>query len=874
MPNAECPTLNMQSLEALLMAIPYARFTIVSLTESAGATTNVAYVFRDRIDDPRLPGGAIDYTHLAGDVDYCDVWLPDAHLAGHFDSASLARAIDSVELRKLIKPLDKRERLPQAGFSLVVALPAPHEASPREAIEIVQRIAIQVRGSLRPTIHMAIHKAGTNRHAHYLFSTRPIDTYGQFGLKLRDFVARVRNCANSTSEVVEGLHWPNLAWETQQAFFAELGTDLVVDPIAPNPMKHLVDRKELPAARLAYSSANIDIIKGPPALLVGQLLRGQSTLSVAALRQLCGKFFVDGGETHIDRILMADDIVTYADLRQPSKAAFVTTKAVHNLVMLATKILDETGQSMVVAATGADEAAVVAQIAQLTANASADRPLLLAEALSNCEATANVLSSPEIRLLRMDELASTGIAKALGLRPGRLVIIPHAELVEDQPLASLIVAAEKAGSRLVLGHVQGERTGIVRRQLAAYAADVLASPEISPEQDSAIVAERLLRAGLIRHAVEVMARSGFIIFGEHPKHQPRELEFIVCDEPLRLVSTRDDARGAYGYSGPRYAPMKPSSVPNAPSVGEWFVTTDKLVSNEDIDCGEFFQVIGIDQAASVVDIMIRDERQVMDLKMDHARIQPAASISLRQAFDLATPARLAIEATDPRRVWAALLLAARHGDDAKIFVDPRIARNQLDLVKAARRSLFAALPHQRTQRRDANAYISKRLDEVWEELPKDGSHNFSAPVTISQEVRKRLADSAPARHGLNLLQDLCSSRNPYSEAFRERALNVLTPVTKAFVLHYAGEEVDVLTAQHKHAQTDPDADLDLPPDLDEAVNWKIWHVHLFINDLVNLELDVRFLRFRDLPNPLVPWQKATLRHNDRQHIRSDEPDMG
>ncbi|MGM4958776.1 MobA/MobL family protein [Bradyrhizobium barranii] len=860
------------------MAIPYARFTIVSLTELAGATTNVAYILRDRINDPRLPGGAVDYIHLAGDVSYQDVWLPDAHLVRHYDSASLARAIDSAELSKVIKPLDERQRPPQAGFALVVALPAPHEASLHEAIEITQRIALHVRGSSRLTIHLAIHEAGTNRHAHYLFSTRPIDANGKFGLKQRDFVARVRprgDQAKVKVEVKEGIHWPNLSWETQQAFFVELGTDLIVDPIAPSPMKHLTDRNELPAARLDYRSANIDIIKGPPLLLVDGLLRGRSTLPVAAVRQLCGKFFVDGGDSHIDRILMGKEIVTYADLRKPSTAAFVTTKPVHDLLTLATEILDQQGQSTVVAATGADEPAVVVQIARLCENASADRPLLLAEALSNCEATANVLSNPETRLLRIDGLESTAITDALALRPGRPVIVPHAELIEDQPLASLIVAAKKAGSKLVLGHVQGAQTGTVRRQLAAYAADVLASPEIPAEQDASDVAGRLLRAGLVRHAVELMVRGGFIAFGDRLDHRPHKLEFIVCDDPTRLVSTHNVARGADGHSGLHYTPIAPSIVQDALSVGEWFVTTDKLVSNEAIECGEFFQIAAIDRASGVTDVMIWDERQVIDLKLDHAHIQPAAAISLRQAFGLTAPAQLTIEATDPRRVWAALLLAARYNDGVKIFVDPQIARNQLELVEAARRSLFAALPHQRTQCRDANADASMLGDQFfWEELPKNGKDSTPAPIIASQEVRNRLAYSASARSGLKLLQDLCSSRNPSCGSFRERALDAFSPITKAFVRHYAGEEVDGFTARHKHAQSDPDADLDLPPDLDEPTNWTIWEVQLFIWDLSSLELEVRLGRFRDLPNPLVPWQKATLCHNDRRHNRPGERDMG
>lgn len=866
----------MQFLEAqILMAIPYGRGTIVSLTALGGATTNVAYIFRDRIDDPRLPGGAVDYTHLAGDVIYGDVWLPHARLAGHFDSASLARAIDRAELSKIIKPLDERERLPQAGFALIVALPAPHEASLHEAIEIVQRIALLVRGSSRLTIHLAIHEAGTNRHAHYLFSTRPINANGEFGLKVRDFVARVRPRgyeAKVKVEVKEGIHWPNLAWETQQAFFVELGNDLVVDPIAPSPMRHLKDRTELPAARLDYRSANSEFIKGSPFLLVDQLLRGRSTLPVAALRQLCGKFFDNGGDSHIDRILTDEEIVTYADLRRPWKAAFLTTKPAHNLLKLATEILDQPGQSTVVAATGADEAAVVAQIAQLSENVSADHALVLAEALSNCEATADVLSSPETRLLRIDGLASIAIVEALGLRPGRLVIIPHAELIEDQPLASLIVAAKTVGSRLVLGHVQGAQTGTVRRQLAAYAADELAISEIPTERDAADVAERLLRAGLVRNAVEVMVRGGFIAFGERPEH-PGGLEFIVCDDPMRLVSTHNAARGAYGHSGPHWAPIKLSIVPDepAPSVGEWFVATDKLVSNKSIECGEFFQVASIDPASGVVDVVIWDERQLIDLKLDHAHIQPAAAISLRQAFGLAIPARLTIEATDPRRVWSTLLLAARHRYDAKIFVDPQIARNQLELVEAARRSLFAALPHQRIRCRDANAEASMLMDQVaWPTLPEEARHETPRSANVSAEVRNRLAATPSARSGLKLLEELSSSKNPNCAAFRETALEVLTEITKSYVRHYAGEEFDGLTAQHKHAQSDPNADLDLPPDLDEPLSWSIREVDQFITDLSFLESDVKYGRFRHLL--LLPKRRATLRHNDGQPP-TDEPEI-
>jgi hypothetical protein len=355
------------------------------------------------------------------------------------------------------------------------------------------------RGSLRLPIHLAIHAAMTNRHAHMLFGTRPLNPDGSFGQRVRDFVATVRTCDRGIA-VVEAVRWPDFVSEVQESFFAELGIDLTVDLIAPAPMRHLPTmvtqgtapdarmRPSIQAARERYRDENVRAIETrPSAELVETLLRGRSILSVAALKRLCAKFFYDGGSQHVDRILLDQDIVALTDLPMASKAHYLTTRATYDLLTQAAAIIDRPGQTAVIATTGADEDSVVAQIARLCIGKDlSEPPLILGTTHSHCKAAEAALATNTerslVRLKQSDDLPA--IARKLGLRPGRLVIVPHAERIDDQQLALLIVAAERAGSKLFLGHDQSAKTGIVRRHLAAYVADQLAAPEIPADQEA------------------------------------------------------------------------------------------------------------------------------------------------------------------------------------------------------------------------------------------------------------------------------------------------------------------------------------------------------------------------------------------------------
>jgi MobA/MobL family len=199
------------------MPIPYARFSPIPLTTRSGASVHVAYVSRSIIANPL--GGFEDHTRRAGDLLHEEILLPADAPPELADRDLLARAIDQAELSKVRTAL--RTRLPQAGLALIVALPAPHETSLLEAAEISRRIAMLARGSLQLPIHLAIHAAMTNRHAHMLFGTRPLNPDGSFGQRVRDFVASVRTCDHGIA-VVEAVRWPDFVSEVQESFLPNL----------------------------------------------------------------------------------------------------------------------------------------------------------------------------------------------------------------------------------------------------------------------------------------------------------------------------------------------------------------------------------------------------------------------------------------------------------------------------------------------------------------------------------------------------------------------------------------------------------------------------------------------------------------------------
>lgn len=93
-------------------------------------------------------------------------------------------------------------------------------------------------------------------------------------------------------------------------------------------------------------------------------------------------------------------------------------------------------------------------------------------------------------------------------------------------------------------------------------------------------------------------------------------------------------------------------------------------------------------------------------------IRSADAISIRDAWDAPSNTNLVIKLTNPRQVWAGLLLASTRIGNAQIYVDPALAQTPADLLEAARRSVPGALPSHWVAKPDADAVISKMLGDL------------------------------------------------------------------------------------------------------------------------------------------------------------------
>ncbi|WMT76975.1 MobA/MobL family protein [Bradyrhizobium sp. Ash2021] len=618
-------TLNILNWEKdTLVAIAFARARPIPLTENDGATREFAYVGRTIMTDPRDGIPPFDYAHLRRDLAHVEVVLP-AHAPQAFaDPAALAFALDMAEIRKVRTPLWKRERLPQVVMSVIIALPPEFETSLHEASVIARRILVSASRSHPVPIHIAIHQAPINRHGHGDIGFRSINPDGTFGLKIPDLFARFRT-HGAEANVVEGTGWPDLAWETQQSFFLERGIELVVDPFAPAPERHLdieipdeLTTQWVNNHRLEKRYANIRLIKGSPTHLIEILLRGRSTLRVLELHRLCARF-IDNDEdrlAQVDRILIDQNVITLVDTTGAQKPRYVTTRRMARLIYRAVEIIDRAGDKMI-AVTGPNHDAVVAQLSDKFASEGQrrDPPLILGRSLSDCGAIADALAehNPVVGTLDMvmgesDKRASR--KKDVRMKAGRAIIVPHAELVDDQRLARLLLAVDRAGSKLFLGHDQSRETGIVCRYLAADIADRSARPAFEPaiprHADQAREIERLLRSGLMRRAIATMADLDLLNFRSRPDiHVGDTAPLAVIDDPRGIESISDAIRmnsvraGAIEKHETLTGPRGEVKLP----LGEWVVTTGRRGLPAALDAHQLARIVAIDAKANWIDVL-------------------------------------------------------------------------------------------------------------------------------------------------------------------------------------------------------------------------------------------------------------------------------
>ncbi|OSJ07803.1 MobA/MobL family protein [Bradyrhizobium canariense] len=813
------------------MAITFARLVTRHLTQRSGAVRNLAYTARTAIYDPRLDT-VFDYACLQGDLACHGIILPEGYPPRFAELDALAAALDLAEWAKVRTPLEQRTRPPQVGLALVVALPPSDELWLHEAAELFQRIVTEPSGSRTVPIHWAIHNADINCHGHAYYGLRVFDAEGRPGHRVRNFIARLRPSRFGT-EVFEGVDWPSLVWETQQAYFEELGLELVVDPIAPAPGLHLSPvvyangtihnertREQVLRARQQAHTANVAAIEGSPAELIEILLRGRSSLRVSELERLSAKFFDHPAEraSKVERVLGDDEIVTMAE-NGAEKPRYLTTRRIHVLLTNAAQLIDDPGQQHISTITARDSASLVERLARhyFTGNYPS-HPLILGHALSDCEGTALALAAREpfvgtidMAVTGSDSLLATGRRRDLAFRPGRPVIVPHSERIDDQRLAQLLLEAKKHDVQLIFGHDQCRRHGIVARRLAAYAAD-RATPNSERYERNDI--ERLLRAGLVGLAIAAMADHGLLKF-DHGFSRDIEnpMCVVACQSRRRMRELADAIREQRVRSKISEAPEQMTTLRGtlSLSVGEWIVTTEACNAPA-LPAGQFARLVAVDRSVSVISVIHDGEIKKIDLDK-FAAIRSASTLTIREARGLPLNMRLVVELAKDRHIWSSLLLVARHAH-AELYVDPALATSAQELAEIAGRSLPGALPHEREMKPDSNAEIGKILlalqskDPVETELFPEAPVAAPAPpqpIHMEERIRGMIASNS---EGYRLLHNHVGHHNPARQANAAHILGLSNSnLLKALVRFLADHELE--------RPRDELDDLDLPVELSE-----------------------------------------------------------
>ena len=213
------------------MAICFARQTVVHAEGGSSAVGLAAYVLRTSMTD-EVAGRGYDFRKHGGDghdLVHAEVFLPEGAPAAYADVAALWNGATVAELTVDRKTGDVRyKRGAQLAWHMVLAV--PKELALEESAALVRRFIEERFGAAGVAVQWALHDDPVNPHAHLLISTRRLSAEG-WGKKAREIAPAMRSkrglafvAGDERGELVA-------AWESfQNAWFREQGIDLKVDP--------------------------------------------------------------------------------------------------------------------------------------------------------------------------------------------------------------------------------------------------------------------------------------------------------------------------------------------------------------------------------------------------------------------------------------------------------------------------------------------------------------------------------------------------------------------------------------------------------------------------------------------------------------------
>ncbi len=867
------------------MPIAYARLTFLNLLPDGGACKALAYLGRTAIRDQGMER-MFDFTGIAEDLVYEALLLPDG--APFATVSEFANALDGEERSRQRRDVD-RERWPQVGASLVLALPPDPVLTLGEGAELVKRVVrLACGGSSALPVYVAIHDpavetpGAVNRHAHIFFALRAIEGAGLSRTKVRDLFAQPRHAGDrckTSSYVAEGLHWPSLARDLQTQLLAEIGSAAVVDPPAPVAGRHWSARtlREAPELRDHHNKTllreNLKLIDGPPVELIARMLRGRSLMRIDEVHRLLARF-LDGGddrEQRLHAILTDPGIVAFSGDPEASRPRWVTTRLVQDLTRKAAEAVDRTtihageaphpGLPVARIAIRSSASAVVDELERLLSAPprAIHRPLVVGRNHSDCGPLAARLADAEPIVGTFASLNTTLSPSLDGGRrletgPDGVIIVPRAENAPDQDLARLIVLAERHGAHLLLGF------DISRAAPSCSLASGLADKFREPGESEAIEPAAALRAGLVAHACRALHEAGRLRFGGGDREVRGDADFLVVDDVDRLRSAyRDPDSSPRETVGATTFDVDIAGGRQLLRRDAWIVYTRDDYATPHTRAGRFARVVASRSPASLSVIHPDGTDATLDLHA-YPHIRPADTISIREARHAPQDGRLLIEVTRAQHAWSAAVLAADRGTNAIIDIEPSVARDIDEWIAAVARSkpappLTALTPARSSEDIDIrfDDWV-ERIDDLFPARSRQTPHHLpdapaaladsavglaaAAPAPLTEEQRVRLHDdvrkvlhsNADTRLGLARLQSALASDNPAREVIADDLLRVCPDGTASALL------VQALMGRQERRESGKLDELELAEEMTAMMPraWSAWELWALRMDLATM----------------------------------------
>lgn len=260
------------------MANCFASVNVVRLGGEGGGSAVGLSSYVDRANYiNEVTGQRYHFSQEAGDVAHSEVMLPEGAPEEMLSARELWNAAERAEL---VKDGSRFKVGAQVAKHVILAL--PKELTDAERVELAQRFVQERWVSHGVAAQLTIHhpeEGSVNHHAHVIISTRHLEAQG-FTTKAREL-----NPGFAAGRLTEKDRLNDVWTAAQNAYFAERGYDLRVDPKAPVAGVHMgaarfVEGSAREAANEEARQETIALIRAEPERVLDQMTEQSSTFTL------------------------------------------------------------------------------------------------------------------------------------------------------------------------------------------------------------------------------------------------------------------------------------------------------------------------------------------------------------------------------------------------------------------------------------------------------------------------------------------------------------------------------------------------------------------------------------------------------------------